>query len=186
VIIGGVAAGGTAAARCRRMSEDTEITILERGPYVSYANCGLPYYLSGDIQDRSKLFVQTPQGFKSRYNVDVVLNCEVLEIDRLGKRVKTKDSSSSDEKWLSYDKLILAQGANALSPPIPGTKDCPQVYVYNEREWLWDAVMYCVLVWVGWFSSHLRHSFAILNGIAPPTTTSTWAYVFILHLQALL
>src|SRR5512141_2712148 len=85
VIVGGVAAGATAAARARRLSESAEITIVERGPYVSYANCGLPYYIAGDIQKRSKLLLQTPEGFDSRYGVKVLVDTEALEIDRQGK-----------------------------------------------------------------------------------------------------
>ena len=84
LIIGGVAGGATAAARARRISETAEITVVERGPYVSYANCGLPYYLSGDIAKRSALLLQTPEGFESRYGVQVRLNSEALEIDRGG------------------------------------------------------------------------------------------------------
>ena len=84
LIIGGVAGGATAAARARRISESAEITVIERGPYVSYANCGLPYYISRDIQKRSKLLLQTPEGFDSRYGVKVLVETEALEIDRHG------------------------------------------------------------------------------------------------------
>ncbi len=81
LIIGGVAGGATAAARARRLSETADITIVERGQYVSYANCGLPYFVSGDIQKRSKLLLQTPEGFDSRYGVKVLLDTEAVEID---------------------------------------------------------------------------------------------------------
>ncbi len=125
VIIGGVAAGATAAARARRISEDAEITLVERGPYISFANCGLPYFISGDIQKRSKLILQTPEGFESRYGVKALVNTEALEIDRKGRRVRV--AGPDGESWLDYDKLILAQGGNPVVPPIPGG-DSPNVF----------------------------------------------------------
>ncbi len=120
LIIGGVAGGATAAARARRLSETAEITLVERGPYVSFANCGLPYFLSGDISKRSHLLLQTPEGFDGRYRVKVLLGTEAVEIDRESKRVKIVDSEG--EQWLGYDKLILAQGSNPILPPLPGSK----------------------------------------------------------------
>lgn len=87
LIIGGVAGGATAAARIRRLDESAEITVLEKSPYVSFANCGLPYYISRDIQKRSKLLLQTPEGFYSRYRVTVKTNTEALEIQRDKKKV---------------------------------------------------------------------------------------------------
>ncbi len=125
LIIGGVAGGATAAARARRLSESAEITLLERGPYVSYANCGLPYYISGDIQKRSKLILQTPEGFESRYRVKVLVDTEALEIDRNGKRVLARGPGG--ESWLDYDSLILTQGGNPVMPPIAGI-DSPNVF----------------------------------------------------------
>jgi NADPH-dependent 2,4-dienoyl-CoA reductase/sulfur reductase-like enzyme/rhodanese-related sulfurtransferase len=125
LVIGGVAAGATAAARARRVSEDAEISLLERGPYVSFANCGLPYFISGDIEKRSKLLLQTPEGFDSRYGVKVLVNTEALEIDRPGKRVRARGPEG--ELWLGYDKLILAQGGNPIMPPLPGS-DSPNVF----------------------------------------------------------
>ncbi|MGD0727736.1 MAG: FAD-dependent oxidoreductase, partial [Spirochaetia bacterium] len=125
LIIGGVAGGATAAARARRLSESAEITLLERGPYVSYANCGLPYYISGDIQKRSKLLLQTPEGFDSRYGVKVLVDTEAMEIDRQGKRVRGRGPGG--ELWFDYDALILAQGGNPVMPPIAGI-DSPNVF----------------------------------------------------------
>ena len=118
LIIGGVAAGATAAARARRLSETAEITLVDRGPYVSFANCGLPYFLSGDIQKRSALLLRTPEGFEGRYRVQVRLDTEALEIDREGKRVRVRGPEG--EAWMAYDKLILAQGSNPIVPPLPG------------------------------------------------------------------
>lgn len=125
VIIGGVAGGATAAARARRLSEDAEITVLERGPYVSYANCGLPYFISGDIEKRAALLLQTPEGFDARYGVRVLVNTEALEIDRARKRVLARGPDG--EHWHAYDKLILAQGGNPVTPAIPGV-DAPHVF----------------------------------------------------------
>jgi NADPH-dependent 2,4-dienoyl-CoA reductase/sulfur reductase-like enzyme/rhodanese-related sulfurtransferase len=125
VIIGGVAGGATAAARARRISETAEITIVERGPYVSYANCGLPYFISKEITKRSKLLLQTPEGFDSRYNVNVLVETEALEIDRDGKRVRV--TGPEGESWLAYDSLILAQGGSPAVPPVPGI-DSPHVF----------------------------------------------------------
>jgi len=118
VIIGGVAGGATAAARARRISETAEITIVERGPYVSYANCGLPYHVAGDIQKRSRLLLQTPEGFDSRYAVKVLTETEALEIDRAGRRVRIR--SPEEEAYLRYDKLILAQGGRPIVPAVQG------------------------------------------------------------------
>ncbi len=129
LIIGGVAGGATAAARARRLSETAEITLLERGPYVSFANCGLPYFLSGDIAKRSQLLLQTPEGFDGRYGVKVHLNTEALEIDRPGKRVRAKTTTDgvASETWFCYDQLILAQGGNPILPPLPGA-DAPHAF----------------------------------------------------------
>ena len=125
VIVGGVAGGATAAARARRISEDAEITVIERGPYVSYANCGLPYFISRDIKKRSELLLQTPEGFDARYGVRVLLETEAIEIDRPGKKVLVRGKGG--DTWLAYDKLILAQGGNPITPTMPGA-DAPYVF----------------------------------------------------------
>jgi NADPH-dependent 2,4-dienoyl-CoA reductase/sulfur reductase-like enzyme/rhodanese-related sulfurtransferase len=118
LIIGGVAGGATAAARARRSDESAEITILERGNYISFANCGLPYYISQEIKSRSNLILQTPESFYSRYRIDVKLGREAVSIHREEKYVTAK-TSSGIEKY-SYDRLILSQGANPILPTIPG------------------------------------------------------------------
>jgi NADPH-dependent 2,4-dienoyl-CoA reductase/sulfur reductase-like enzyme/rhodanese-related sulfurtransferase len=118
VIIGGVAAGATAAARARRLDEHAEITVIERGPYVSFANCGLPYHISGAIQKRSKLLLQTPEGFYSRYRVNVLIKTEAVSIDRAGRTVRIRDESG--ERDIPFDALILAQGGSPIVPPLPG------------------------------------------------------------------
>ena len=119
VIIGGVAGGATAAARMRRNCEDAEIVLIERGDYISYANCGLPYYLGGVISDRDDLFVQTPASFGKRFNVDVRVQQEVTAIDKDAKilTIRTRDGKEYTE---SYDKLLLSPGAAPVRPPLPG------------------------------------------------------------------
>ena len=120
LIIGGVAAGATAAARARRLDAKAEITVLEAGPDVSFANCGLPYYIGGDIDSRSKLILQSPESFKSQYNVTVITETEALSIDRNGKKVRALHKPSGEEREYSYDSLILAQGGKPLVPPLKG------------------------------------------------------------------
>ncbi|MEZ9654807.1 FAD-dependent oxidoreductase [Vibrio splendidus] len=120
VIIGGVAGGASAAARARRLSEDAEIIMFERGPFVSFANCGLPYHIGGDIQDRSKLLLQTPESFLARFNVDARVMNEVVSIDRTNKSVSVKNLVDGSKYNESYDFLLLSPGASAVVPPISG------------------------------------------------------------------
>ena len=120
LIIGGVAGGATVAARLRRMDEKAEIILFERGEFVSYANCGLPYYIGGTITDRSDLFVQTKAGFTKRFCVDVRVRHEVLSIDSAQKLVRVVDLLSGKEYDERYDKLVLSPGAEPLRPAIEG------------------------------------------------------------------
>ena len=120
VIVGGVAGGASAAARARRLSEDAEIIMFERGSFVSFANCGLPYHIGGDIEDRSKLLLQTPESFLARFNVDVRVMSEVVSIDRHNKQVTIKNLLDGSEYIESYDFLLLSPGAGPVVPPIPG------------------------------------------------------------------
>lgn len=120
VIVGGVAAGASAAARARRLDENAVITVIERGKYTSFANCGLPYHLSGVIANREDLIVQTPESLKARLNIDVLIHHEALAIDRNAKRLKVRDLSSGREFFIEYDSLILATGAEVFKPPIKG------------------------------------------------------------------
>ncbi|MFR9208599.1 MAG: FAD/NAD(P)-binding oxidoreductase, partial [Lachnospiraceae bacterium] len=120
VIIGGVAGGATAAARLRRLDENAQIIILERSGYVSYANCGLPYYIGKEITERTELTLQTPQSFEARFNVDVRVNEEVIDIDTSSKTVTVKKLKEGSVYTESYDKLILSPGAKPIVPDIPG------------------------------------------------------------------
>lgn len=120
IIIGGVAAGATAAAKARRLSPDAQITILEAGPDISFANCGLPYYIGGDIKNRSKLILQSPESFKDQYQTDVHLYTRATEIDRENQIVHTEDTTTGHKRTFEYTKLILAQGGKPIVPPLPG------------------------------------------------------------------
>jgi len=120
VIVGGVAGGASAAARARRLDEQAEIVMFERGEFVSFANCGLPYYLGGEIEKRDELMVSTPEKFKKRFNLEARTFSEVVEIDRKAGRVKVKDRRSGEFYFESYDKLILSPGAEPIRPPLPG------------------------------------------------------------------
>lgn len=122
VIIGGVAAGATAAAKARRLSADAKITILEAGPDISFANCGLPYYIGGDIKNRSKLILQSPESFYEQYQVDVYVNTKAIELDRQNKIVYAVNTVTGEKMAFDYTKLILAQGGKPIAPPIPGAE----------------------------------------------------------------
>lgn len=123
VIVGGVAGGASAAARARRLSETAKIVLFERGPHVSFANCGLPYHIGGDIPDRRKLLVQTPESLRSRFNLDVRINSEVLSIDRDAKQVLVRERLTGREYREPYDALILSPGAEPVRLPVPGADD---------------------------------------------------------------
>lgn len=122
LIIGGVAAGATAAAKARRISADAHITMLEAGPDVSFANCGLPYYIGGDIESRSKLILQSPESFKEQYDVNVFTNTMVTAIDRKARLVMTEDTRTGAKRTFQYTKLILAQGGKPIKPEIQGAE----------------------------------------------------------------
>ena len=120
VIVGGVAVGAGTAARIRRLQEDAEIVVIERGEYVSFANCGLPYYIGGEIKDRQRLLLHTPQSLYDRFRIDVRVRQELVSIDRAGKTVRIRDLNAGKEYEETYDKLVLAQGAVPIRPPLPG------------------------------------------------------------------
>jgi NADPH-dependent 2,4-dienoyl-CoA reductase/sulfur reductase-like enzyme/rhodanese-related sulfurtransferase/TusA-related sulfurtransferase len=131
VIVGGVAAGASAATRLRRLREDLEIIMLDKGPYVSFANCGLPYYVGNVIKDRESLELMTPLRFLERFNIDVRIHSEATSIDRENKLVKVRDIKNDKEYIIEYDYLILAPGSTPLIPPFPGLEYVPSYSVWT-------------------------------------------------------
>ena len=123
LIVGGVAGGASAAAKARRLSETAEIILFERGEHISFANCGLPYHIGGDIQDREALLVQTPESMTNRFAIDVRVHTEVIAINPEKKWVKVKHLLSGDVYQESYDRLILSPGAAPFIPPIDGVQN---------------------------------------------------------------
>ena len=122
LIVGGVAGGATAAARARRVDEHAAIILFERGEFVSFANCGLPYYIGNTIKERDDLLVTTPKMLKDRYNIDIRTFSEVVSIDRAGKRVQVKNLKTGETYPERYNKLILSPGAEPMFLPIPPRK----------------------------------------------------------------
>jgi len=142
IIVGGVAGGASCAARLRRLDEKAEILMVERGPFVSYANCGLPYHVGGTIEKESSLLVATEQMFKSVFAMDCRTNCEVTGIDSKSKTVELKDQATGKVTTEHYDKLVLSPGSAPIRPPLPGI-DLPGVFslrtvpdARNIRAWL--------------------------------------------------
>lgn len=133
VIVGGVAGGASAAARLRRLDENAQITVFERTGYVSYANCGLPYYIGGVIEDREELTLQTPESFRERFRIDVRVSSEVTSVDRAAKKVRVRDLISGREYEESYDKLILSPGARPSVPDVKGA-DSRKIYTLRTVE----------------------------------------------------
>lgn len=166
LIVGGVAGGASAAARARRLSEDAQIVLFERGPDVSFANCGLPYYIGGEIAERDKLLVVTPERLRERFRLDVRARTSVESIDRAVKKVRVLDLASGREYEESYDKLILAPSAAPLRPPIPGI-DLPGVFTLRNlqdtdriKAALDGRVRQAVIVGAGFIGLELAENFA--------------------------
>jgi CoA-disulfide reductase len=132
IIVGGVAGGATAAARLRRISEDVEIILVERGENISFANCGLPYYIGETIKDRSKLLVQTVKGMSQRFNLDIRNLSEVLSINPENKTVMIKNLQTGEVYEESYDKLLLSPGARPVVPPIPGLNESQSLFTLRN------------------------------------------------------
>jgi len=131
LIVGGVAGGASAAARLRRLDETAEIIMFERGGHVSFANCGLPYYIGGTITRRDALLLQTPESFKRRFNIDVRVNSEVVSINRKDREVEVLDTTSNKKYTEKYDSLILSPGAKPVRPTIPGV-DSDRVFTLRN------------------------------------------------------
>ncbi|GDY06648.1 NADH oxidase [Planctomycetia bacterium] len=173
LIVGGVAGGASAAARARRLSEEAHIVLFERGPDVSFANCGLPYYVGGEIAEREKLLVTTPERLRSRFNLDVRTRSSVESIDRTAKTVRVRDLASGRVYEEPYDKLILAPGAAPLRPPIPGI-DLPGIFTLRNlqdvdriKERVDQGIKQVVVVGAGFIGLELVENF-VRRGI---TTT---------------
>ncbi|GGE57625.1 CoA-disulfide reductase [Priestia taiwanensis] len=132
VIVGGVAGGATAAARLRRLNEQAEIVLFEKGEYISFANCGLPYYIGGTIPQRDKLLLQSVEGMSKKFNMDIRNLSEVIRIDRANKKVVIKDLRTNNEYEESYDKLILSPGAKPIKPAIPGIEDANNLFTLRN------------------------------------------------------
>ena len=171
LIVGGVAGGASAAARSRRLSEEAEIILFERGPDVSFANCGLPYYVGGEIAERKKLLVTTPELLRTRFRLDVRTRSVVEAIDRSAKTVRVRDLESGREYVESYDKLLLAPGAAPLRPPLPGI-DLPGIFTLRNlqdvdqiKQRADQGVKQVVLLGGGFISLELAENFA-RRGIA--------------------
>lgn len=171
LIIGGVAGGASAAARARRLSEDSQIILFERGPDVSFANCGLPYYIGGEIAERKKLLVTTPEMLRTRFQLDVRTRSNVESIDRGAKTIRVRDLESGREYEESYDKLILAPGAAPLRPPIPGI-DLPGVLTLRNlhdvdriKARIDQRVQQAVVVGAGFIGLELVENF-VKRGVA--------------------
>lgn len=135
VVVGGVAGGMSFAARARRLNESAEIIVLERGPYVSFANCGLPYYVSGEIEDRAKLLVQTPESLAASLNLDVRTGHDVVSVDGEGRRLLVR--TETGEESIDYDRLVLAPGAKAIQPDIAGLGQSSRVHTLRTVD---DAI----------------------------------------------
>ena len=142
IIVGGVAGGASCAARLRRLDEKAEILLVERGPYVSYANCGLPYHIGGSIENEASLLVATEQMFRAVFAIDCRTNCEVVGINAVKKTVDLKNHLTGEVTTEKYDKLVLSPGAAPIRPPLPGI-DLPGIFSVRTvpdakhiREWL--------------------------------------------------
>lgn len=135
VVVGGVAGGMSFAARARRLNESAEIIVLERGPYVSFANCGLPYYVSGEVEDRAKLLVQTPESLAASLNLDVRTGHDVVSVDGEGRRLLVR--TETGEESIDYDRLVLAPGAKAIQPDIAGLGQSSRVHTLRTVD---DAI----------------------------------------------
>lgn len=132
LIVGGVAGGATAAARLRRLDETSQIIMFERGEYISFANCGLPYYIGGVIENREALLVQTVEGMSKRFNLDIRNFSEVVSIDPENKTISVKNLKTNEEYKESYDELILSPGASPIKPPIPGLDKADNVFTLRN------------------------------------------------------
>jgi len=141
VIIGGVAGGMSAATRMRRLDADAEIIVIEKSGHVSYANCGLPYYVGGVIEEEEALLLQTPASLHARFRLDVRIASEVLTIDPVGKSVEVINELSGEKYQITYDKLVLSPGASPVVPPIPGIERAMTLRTVEDVEKIFNRVL---------------------------------------------
>lgn len=185
VIVGGVAGGASCAARCRRLDESAEIVVIDRGPYVSFANCGLPYYVGDVIRDESKLLVASATLFQERFNIEVRTQNEVLVIDRAQREIEVRDLPTGRTYREHYDALVLSPGASAVRPPLPGV-DARGIFVLRTipdsrriRQWIQDKnARRAVVVGAGFIGLEMAENLAhrglsvvvveMLNQVMPP------------------
>lgn len=170
VIIGGVAGGATAAARLRRLSEEIEIVMFEKDEYIAFANCGLPYYIGGVIEERDKLLVQTVEGLGSRYNLDIRNLSEVTKINREKKTVEVLNHRDNTVYEESYDELIYSPGASPIVPPFPSVRNANNVFtvrnipdVDNIKGYITDEVKNCVVIGAGFIGVEMAENLAHLG-----------------------
>ncbi|MDY7030565.1 MAG: FAD-dependent oxidoreductase [Thermodesulfobacteriota bacterium] len=165
LIVGGVAGGASCAARSRRLSEEADIVVFEKGPYVSFANCGLPYYVGDIITEEEDLFLATPELFKKRFNIDVRVENQVLSIDREKKQVEVKNLQTGTDYHEGYDTLVLSPGAEPIRPPLPGI-DLPGIFTLRTvpdsreiRNWIAErTVKHTVIVGGGFIGLEMAEN----------------------------
>ena len=185
IIIGGVAGGASCAARCRRLDENAEILVLDRGPYVSFANCGLPYYVGGVIKDESKLLLASEALFRDRFNIEVRTRHEAFAIDRAAREIEVRELATGRVYRESYDALVLSPGAAAVRPPLPGI-DTAGIFVLRSipdsreiRAWIdTKSAKSAVIVGGGFIGLEMAENLAhrglsvtvleMLNQVMPP------------------
>ncbi len=155
LIVGGVAGGASCAARARRLSEDAEIIVFERGPFVSFANCGLPYHIGGEIPRREKLILQTPEKFRANLNIDVRVRHEVVSIDRAAKEIEVRNLETGATSRERYDALVLSPGAAPMRPPIDGIGQ-PGIFTLRNIPDM-DAI-------IAWIESHDARNAVVIGG----------------------
>ena len=195
LIVGGVAGGATCAARLRRLDEKAEIVVFEKGPYTSYANCGLPYYTGNIISDEAKLLVATPGLFRARFNVDVRPEHEVVSINRKDKKIEVRDLRRETSYWETYDALVLSPGAAPVRPPLPGI-DLGGIFTLRTipdsraiRTWIQDTTAHqAVIIGGGFIGLEMAESLThrglqvaiveMLDQVMPPLDREMAEYVY--------
>ena len=169
LIVGGVAGGASCAARARRLAEEAEIILFERGPFVSFANCGLPYYVGDVIKREESLLVATPSLFKNRFNIEVRLHSEVTSIDREKSEIEIEDLRSRKTYREKYDALVLSPGASPIRPPVRGV-DLPGIFTVRSipdssqiKEWIGNGTQRAMVIGGGFIGLEMTENLARLG-----------------------